>query len=374
MNLEIMNINNVPVPTDGYGYMFIDAIDNKLKIKKTNSVIEYTNTLNDIQLLDLTDCTSYDVYAHTAAIPAGSTIIGETVYNDSTLKVSRAISAQTVETFGIRTDVYYEDSDIVIDWGDGTIEQLSIKSDLYLWKNNSLIDPMEQRGESYNYICKHDYATTGKFTIKIFGKDYFGIRHYTSNEAGESLLCKCFTHYLTTAKHVTNLASFALGSVRLLKVQFPFYDSIFQRITNWSGCFSSCSNLLSATEFNIYNKVRSLYGIFNYCYSLTTTDIQMSPSYDGLETMFLFCSKLTGDINTFLKGFNEQTGTFNVNGLFKNCKSLHSSDYITLGKKLWNNKNVIWKNTSSAFNMTINSGDVVNIDLTQIPTSWRRYW
>ena len=38
--------------------------DKKLKVKKHDSVIEFNNDLSDIQLLDLTDYTAFEVFAH----------------------------------------------------------------------------------------------------------------------------------------------------------------------------------------------------------------------------------------------------------------------------------------------------------------------
>ena len=73
MRLPIIKVENVRITPEGYGFAFIDAEDKKLKIKKHNGVIEFTNDLSDIKLLDLTDYTAFEVYPTNAVISAGTT-------------------------------------------------------------------------------------------------------------------------------------------------------------------------------------------------------------------------------------------------------------------------------------------------------------
>lgn len=64
MKISVKNINEIPSPPSGFGYLFIDRSDNILKLKKQNSIVEYTNTLSGITLLDLNDYTSFEVFVH----------------------------------------------------------------------------------------------------------------------------------------------------------------------------------------------------------------------------------------------------------------------------------------------------------------------
>ena len=71
MRLPIIKVENVRIPPEGYGFVFIDSEDKKLKIKKhNNGVIEFTNDLSDTKLLDLTDYTAFEVYPTNPVISA----------------------------------------------------------------------------------------------------------------------------------------------------------------------------------------------------------------------------------------------------------------------------------------------------------------
>lgn len=323
MRLPIISHETISDPLLNYAYAFIDINDKKLKIKTKDRIIEFSSTDENynFNILDLIDYTSFEIFAHNYNISSGSSILGQDVYNDESLLVSKNIAAQMTETFGIETSTYYGDSDIIIDWGDGSILNLSDSQNLFLLENNSLINPENQYKNTYNYVCKHTYQQSGKYCIKIYGKKYFSIKHFNNSEIGESLLCNCFSDSLPIANHITNLDSFAINSPRLLSIQFSKNSSIFNRIINWENCFSNCVNLLQISNFSLTN-VENLNGIFNNCNNLNI------------------------DINTMFSNFDKIIGEFNVSNLFSNCEMM--SGQID-SNKLWNNKNIIWKNFQSAF-------------------------
>ena len=110
MRLPILKVENVRIPPKGYGFAFIDAEDKKLKIKKHNSVIEFTNDLSDTKLLDLTDYTAFEVYPTNAVISAGTTdeVTGLTYTYD--------VPADMTHTFQVRSSTPEDTCDVVIDW------------------------------------------------------------------------------------------------------------------------------------------------------------------------------------------------------------------------------------------------------------------
>lgn len=104
------------------------------------------------------------------------------------------------------------DSDIVIDWGDG--------SDVSVLKNTTQLPVVNHKNteevsklscsfykeleQSYLHAV-HTYKTDGIYEIKIFGKKYWAINHqYITNNK----LCSAFTKNLKIASHIYNFSSF----------------------------------------------------------------------------------------------------------------------------------------------------------------------
>lgn len=270
MNIAITNINDVPVPLSGYGYGFIDAADQHFKIKKAdNSIIEYTNTLNDIQILDLSDYTAFEVYAHNIDLPIGS--VDQNLGGDHTVK-AQDIPSSMIHKMNIRTgSLSIEDSDIIIDWGDNSEYSVIASGDF----DSTTIAPEDNER---NYICAHEYSEPGKYIIKIFGHNYYNICTPVDSDNLEpkyNLITRIFDYDLPIASNVTNTSSICAYAIRLLSVHVPSYFD-FSKVTNIGGMFRGCRNLESVKGMkNQFLVVNTAAQIFTDCYSLTTLEFTM---------------------------------------------------------------------------------------------------
>jgi hypothetical protein len=358
MQLPITTIDKVENPSQGFAFAFIDGEDNKLKIKKRDSIIEFSNTLDDVQLLDLTDYTAFEVYPTDHVIPSGSTEIGLAVWNDETLTNMHEIPSSMTEEFSLWITKSRLESDIVIDWGDGTIEKLSELTPTNGTNNDGKIDVLV-------YVA-HTYEVPNKpYIIKIYGKDYCAIRHNIMQlSENNRLMCRVLTHDLPIASHITNLASFCFNCERLLTHTFSSYSRIFDQIVNWSSTFSGCKNLKYSMGWSINRIVINYHWLFASCSSLIDTDFKIGLYQSGgLNGVFNGCSSLSKDISSLFYKTNLFVNNENVliNNLFQDCVCLTGT---IPAKVLWNNPNATFTNTKNVF---VGCSDAIRA---QAPISW----
>ena len=121
MNYGVLHVRSVPMPQKGKVFPFIDKDDRKLKIKLSNGCIISTDG----------DYTAFEVFPTDKTFAAGSVIDGITYYNSDKSAdflngqtVNYAISALMKATFVIRSYQPKNEQDVIVDWGDGNIEQL----------------------------------------------------------------------------------------------------------------------------------------------------------------------------------------------------------------------------------------------------------
>jgi hypothetical protein len=367
MKLLIKDINNIPTPANGYGYAFIDAADNKLKIKKTNSIIEYSNTLDDIQLLDLSDYSAFEVYPNDTIISAGThPVLGE---------ITTEIPVGMVEKFVIRTECSQENSDVVVDWGDGTYS--NIKNGEYESKKD-----YQDEWPTVYYLVSHEYQESKKYTIKIFGKKYFNITHYLGYfidpetnatyvypETSEkyNLMCNCFTSETPIASHVTNLSSFAVGAKRLVNVIVDTTCNI-SKVSNLSSLLSLCTNLKRAIGFpNFTAQTVNANNVFYRDYVLQETDFKIPPQVSSMTYTFCDCYALTGDITKFFHDKLFTTLSLKCDYLFGNCRSLSGH--------LANKAGILWDSPVTTWVSTVNAVGGTNDEIRRgAPTTWTGYF
>jgi hypothetical protein len=335
MKIPITTINKVEKPLQGFAFAFIDEEDKKLKIKKRDSIIEFSNDLSDVQLLDLTDYTAYQVYPTSVDLPVGSTVIGSTVWNDDKLTINTIkIPACSTEEFSLWITKKRPETDIIINWGDGVVEKLSelkytpVSGTMTIPEpglSKLTADPKDLQTDVVVYVA-HTYAIPDKvYTIKIYGKDYCRLSHNTSKISGNNrLMVRALTDDLPIASHLNNLASFCYGSRRLLKVEMPSYSKLFNQVTNWSSCFNTCQNLISCTGWCLSKTVIAYNGLFQYCDALKNTDFFIGRmAYTSPQTVFDRCKNLTVDILSLIsQKINSGSAEVDVNSLFQNCKKL----------------------------------------------------
>jgi hypothetical protein len=318
MRLPIKTINEIETPLSGFGFAFIDAEDKKLKVRKHDSLIEFTNELSDIQLLNLCDYTAFEVFAHDYDIPSGYCI-------ELSGDVTNPIPACMTHKFGIRSQESPEKQNVIVDWGDGNITKLS-----KLTPSNGY------------YYVSHEYNSNGKYIVKIFGNTYFAIAQSAAFAYTEpNILCRVFDVDLPIASHLGNLSSFCINSNHLINVKVPAAFN-WSNVKNLSSTFWECKNLLSVTGLPICNKFNfQESGIFRGCINLKETDFSfIHVSYGGWSRAFYDCKNLELDINDlFYYPFSTKGEKIDITSCFHNCVKL-SGDVPA--EKLWDNKEVIW--------------------------------
>ena len=290
--------------------------------------------------MDLTDYTAFEVFAHDYDIPVGEC-------EELSGYVNYALPANMTHQFVIRSYTKATEQDIVIDWGDGTINQLKD------------ITPTIS-GSEYRYMMNHTYTTVGKHIIKIFGNKYFG---FLNTGSYSNIMCRVFDYDLPVASHITNFSSFAQSAMHLLHVDVSHCAKFNAQYSNISNLFNGSKNLLSATGFASRNKQNISYAsVFYYCYSLETTDLILAHSAASISEMCCGCSKLVYDIADLFYFFNiDANSTVNVNKMLKICSSLTGT---VPANKLWNRRDVNWTNTTTAFEGCSNE------IRSQVPVSW----
>ena len=323
----------------------------------------HTKVVNEVKKLKTADYTAWEIYANNAEIPSGA------INNDLGGYVNVAIPAQMTEKFNLRSMQAYTDNDVVIDWGDGT--KSYVKNGVN--GNTGYTSESINSDNEYTYIFEHTYTTPGKYIIKIFGKDYFSVNHIfgsvTSPTYG-SLLCRCFDADLPIASHITNLASFAFNSLRLLKLQVPSTFSI-EGVTNLTHCFRKCLNLTTVAGFSsrkAWKKIDTLRAIFMDDTALATSDFNLPESVSreqGLWEAFSGCSKLTSPVSALLPANGFSSKKVGLVATFANCSSLSGGIPTNL---LWNDFTKDWVTYAVPSYKTF-SGCSQTL-LSQIPVLW----
>lgn len=361
--------NILPYVTSGGTYMPFSSSDAAIKAQVPQSW-GGTNTSIDAQLAVTdemkADCTVFEVYPTDHDIVAGSSEIGKAVWNDESLITTYNITASMTEEFSLKITRAAKNSDIIIDWGDGTAERLSDISTVG-GDTTSVIDE--------TVVLAHTYSVPNKvYTICVYGKDYRSIRHTSISNANNKLLCRIFNDDncdLTIASHLTNLSSFCIGCTRLLKVDNPEYSNKLQRLINIASLFEGCKNLLYAYGFKYVSNAiidGGINNVFSGCNGLLETDFKLPTVFTSARNLFYNCERLEIDIASVFSNGSVSNATIDPAGMFAGTKKLFG---IVPAKKLWKNTNVTWKTYSSDVlnggKPFVQSSEEIR---TQVPASW----
>lgn len=329
-------------------------------VKDTNTVYHYSNntwTVGFPNVIRDDDYTAFEVYPTDHEIPAGSTEIGLTVWNDETLVNGARIKPSMTEEFSLWITKSRLESDIVIDWGDGVVEKLSELTPTSGTDNDGQIDVLV-------YVA-HTYVVPNRtYIIKVYGKDYCRLSHNSYKlSADNRLVCRVFDTDLPVAKHLTNLASFCHSCVRLLKVSFPSYTNIFNQVVNWSGCFNTCTNLNVSIGWMFTHAVKNYSALHQYNTWLRETDFKIGFfGYGDVTNVFDGCSHLAADITSlFTTKLNFGIKSVGIGGAVRGCALLTGTVPTHL---LWDNQDITWTGNSTTFNGCSNEIRA------QVPVSW----
>lgn len=325
----------------------------KIKIGSSGAVANLQDTVSNY--------TAFEVFAHDYDIP-----VGECAELGGYVNV--AISASMTHNMCIRTKcVDSNNCDVVVDWGDGTI--VSVKNKQYNTDASNAVYNKESdiaKGKM-NYGFSHTYKSSGKYVVKIYGKDYYNIMNELSLESGEtlkgSLMCRVFTSELPLAPHVLNLTKFCANSPRLLYVNAETIKR--NGISNIFNLFAECRNLIEAVNFEYYFTQASCGGAFINCVSLKKTDLQLPVrSFDRTSASQIYynCKSLEVDIDKLIPDTSMLCiKSFSMNYAFYNTQKLTGT---VPADRLWGNKAINWGTTVGCFK---DSSEKIR---SQVPTSW----
>lgn len=333
------------------------------------------------------DCTSFSVFPTDFDIPAG--VIAEMdesiqqklveVYGDWVLAESlyAAIPAQMTSMFNIATKIPdVTKADIIVDWGDGSRSVV---------KNGDFLRVLVQN-ETYDnkhIVMSHTYATSGKYKVTIYGKDYYALRPQvtpamTGVEEGTArsaynLICECLGGEHRIASHISNGSSMFCDSLRLLKVN-NYYCYTLKNISNYASMFADCLNLISVLGVSAKDSCFcNINNMFISCKNLRECDFQFPPLAHPTNSLFQTfngCENLEGNIEDFFS-CNFIHSRMSWRHTFRNCAKLTGTVPAHL---LWNDPNITWEidisNDSAGSNsvgMFYKCSDEIRA---QVPPSW----
>lgn len=294
------------------------------------------------------DYTAFEVYANDSVISPGEHEVLGTITVE--------IPVQMTETFALRTTTPEADSDVVVDWGDGTIQKV---------KDGEHGGYTGPDGEG-RYIAKmtHTYAATGKYVVKVYGKDYFCLSHAPSHVSDASnMQCRILADDLPIASHLTNLTAFAYGTLKLVTVQCASYKYL-HRTTNHAQMFTNDKNLLSVTGFEDLVMIsRGAEGCFQFCENMHTCDfngVLCSNNPRAMYAMFQNCYALSVDIGKFFPT-KFVSRALNFTNTFTH---MHAMTGTVDPNQFWGDPNIDWQGFSNCF---YGCSDKIR---SQVPTSW----
>lgn len=301
--------------------------------------------------------TSFKVYANDEVIPVGEHPVLGTVRVEIPVGMTHK---QQIRTMG-----KVEDSDIIVDWGDGSY---SVPSD---GDYDEYTAPYDEWNDS-QITVSHTYAKPGSYTVKIFGKKYYGLRT-VREENNVNLIYEAFSENCTLTDNVKNLSDFLRNAARLTKLSMSL--GILKGVGNIYALCRNCVNLLSATGFPTLTGVAAGY-IFMDCVNLKTTDFVV-PSVsiqktDGAQgRCFENCYNLESTVEALLPPGGFVSYRVNINRLFFGAKKLTLGNATNVSYLLFGNTHTKFCGSSNWKSNTAEVFAECSDELReQIPVAW----
>ena len=247
----------------------------------------------------------------------------------------RPITAQTVHKFRLRSCSDYSDSDVIVDWGDGTTSTIAAHE----------YDKQSVHGAEYIYDLSHDYKTEGKFIIKIYGNCYFNITHAAD---GYNLISRVFDEDLPLAPHFKFLQNFCYGAQRLLYVNIPPHHTVAYAASVIS-LFAGCSNLRVAVGLSRMYTWSALYQLFYSCVSLLYTDLCCPTYVSNMSRLFCDCWSLKLNVDDFFNFPGFGAPTVNMFRAFYMGGPQNNMTGTLKPELFWNNLHTTFTDTEECF-------------------------
>lgn len=291
--------------------------------------------------------TEFQVYATNAVIAAGVTD------SETGIPWATDVPAGMTQKFKIRCDVLAADSDVVVEWGDGTSSAIA--------KNEfeSSDDSDWGLGEMV-YVVAHTYAAPGRYRVIVRGKQYWGFQQVK----GFNIISRIFDHGYPTAGWLQNLSVACQWSPKIQKVVFPTGLELFANIHNAYALFADCVNLVSVKNCQTkFRFTRDVTNMFSGCTALQECDFQLPQSAvknASYNRVFYNCSSLEADIANLLpdRGFDGKT--VSMVECFRGCSKLTGT---VPAVKLWEDMVINW----TATRCFTDCSETLRL---QVPASW----
>ena len=263
-----------------------------------------------------------------------------------------------IHEFSLRSEQLPDEMDVIVDWGDGTIQKCSTD---YYGVDDEVGGVLEGNPGDYRYRMRHEYSDEKVYTVKIYGKSYFGM---IPNKKKLNLMVSLFSENLPVASHLTNFSSFCYGAYALVYVNL-FNCGFNKQASNASNVFYYCVNLKKAVGFSGgYSNMKHCGGIFGNCYALQYTDLKLPATsvVCSHRDVFYRCWALATNVEDHFPstGFisNNPISLLNT---FTQCKAMKGTIPADL---LWNNNKVSFVDTDNCFT------DCSDEIFSQIPEGW----
>lgn len=291
--------------------------------------------------------TEFQVYATNAVIAAG------VVDSETGIPWATDVPAGMTQKLKIRCDVLAANSDVVIEWGDGSTSAIA--------KNEfeSTDDADWNLGEMV-YVMAHTYAAPGRYRVVIRGKQYWGFQQVKDY----NIVSHIFEHGYPTAGWLQNLSVACQWSPKIQKVVFPTGLELFANIHNAYALFADCVNLVSVKNCQTkFRFTRDVTNMFSGCTALKECDFQLPQSAvknASYNRVFYNCSNLEADIADLLpdRGFDGKT--VSMIECFRGCSKLTGT---VPAVKLWEDMVINW----TATRCFTDCSEALRM---QVPASW----
>lgn len=326
-----------------------DAKDMAAKADKTALAAKAEELRAEIAAKDSAQntTTEFQVYATNAVIAAGVTD------SETGIPWATDVPAGMTQKLKIRCDVLAADSDVVVEWGDGTTSAIA--------KNEfeSSDDSDWSLGEMV-YVVAHTYAAPGRYRVIVRGKQYWGFQQVK----GFNIISRIFDHGYPTAGWLQNLSVACQWSPKIQKVVFPTGLELFANIHNAYALFADCVNLVSVKNCQTkFRFTRDVTNMFSGCAALKECDFQLPQSAvknASYNRVFYNCPNLEADIADLLpdRGFDGKT--VSMIECFRGCSKLTGT---VPAVKLWEDMVINW----TATRCFTDCSETLRM---QVPASW----
>lgn len=297
--------------------------ENRTKIN--NSVSSLNGAVGDINIeniqVSLVDPGEYTAFEVTAGLTPIVDGIEDAMTHGFQMKTSRqSVGVQLGDTSSIGS------YDVVVDWGDGTVTNVSDMTLLGDSDTNDNLNKLKWSDDdaSYGYTYAdqtlrsyyaHTYTTPGKYIVKILGTTYFHLRHNSGWQKTHNLISRCLEYDLPLYRGLKRIQGAFGYCPQLTDIKCPSYYRWPDELIDCTSAFEGCENLVSVGDMKLPETVRSVCCLLKFCKKLkrgtlvpdrTTNASQM---YSGCKALQYIpnIGKNVQNIFDFARGCNNVT-------------------------------------------------------------------